>query len=98
MVFLQAFAPLILRICPSSYFFASSTFLSVIKVIFPLYLQDNDGQTPLHYAVMCEREAIAEYLVKQNADRDLKDNEDSSPSDLCEANWPWMQCAGKQID
>ncbi|XP_062148142.1 acyl-CoA-binding domain-containing protein 1-like [Alnus glutinosa] len=60
--------------------------------------KDNDGQTPLHYAVVCEREAIAEYLVKQNAETYIKDNDGNSPSDLCEANWSWMQFAGKQID
>ncbi len=47
---------------------------------------------------MCEREAIAEYLVKQNAGTDLKDNDGDAPSDLCKANWPWMQHVGKQID
>jgi hypothetical protein len=63
-----------------------------------LYWKDNDGQTPLHYAVVCEREAIAEYLVKENAATNIKDNDGNSLSDLCEANWPWMQVAGKQID
>jgi ankyrin repeat protein len=67
-------------------------------LIFSLYWKDNDGQTPLHYAVVCEREAIAEYLVKQNAETYIKDNDGNSPSDLCEANWSWMQFAGKQID
>lgn len=60
--------------------------------------KDNDGQTPLHYAAVCEREAIAEYLVNQNAEIDIKDNDGNSPDDLCEANWPWMHLAGKQID
>ncbi|KAE8076585.1 hypothetical protein FH972_015224 [Carpinus fangiana] len=57
--------------------------------------KDNDGQTPLYYAVVCEREAIAEYLVKENAATDIKDNDGNYPSDLCEANWPWMQVEGK---
>ncbi|XLS78337.1 hypothetical protein HN51_062562 [Arachis hypogaea] len=43
---------------------------------------DNDGQTPLHYAVVCEQEVIAEYLVKHNADTDLKDNDGSSSHDM----------------
>lgn len=55
--------------------------------------KDNDGQTALHYAVMCDREGVAEYLVKQNADTGAKDNDGSSPCDLCESNWPWLQRA-----
>lgn len=55
--------------------------------------KDNEGQTSLHYAAMCEREAIAEYLVKQNADTGIKDNEGSTPSDLCDSNWPWLKSA-----
>lgn len=71
----------------------------VAKILtFILYWKDDDGQTPLHYAVVCEREAIAKYLVKQNADTDLKDNDGNTPSDLCEANWPWLKCEGKQIN
>lgn len=80
----------------SSLPFQLSFLLLILSV--SLYWKDNDGQTPLHYAVVCEREAIAEYLVKENAETDIKDNEGNSPSDLCEANWPWMQFAGKQID
>lgn len=54
-------------------------------------LKDNDGQTPLHYAVTCEREAIAEYLVKHSADINSKDNEGSSSRDICSSKWPFMQ-------
>lgn len=60
-----------------------------------LFWKDNDGQTPLHYAVVCEREAIAEYLVKHNADADLKDNDGDSSRDMCESNWSCMQPAEK---
>lgn len=59
------------------------------------FLKDNDGQAPLHYAVTCEREAIAEYLVKHKADTDLKDNDGSSPRDICTSNWPCMQQVGE---
>jgi len=60
-----------------------------------LSLQDNEGQTPLHYAVLCDREAIAEYLVKHNADVDVRDNDGTSPSELCEKNWRFMQAKEK---
>ena len=56
-------------------------------------MKDNEGLTPLHYAATCEREDIAEYLVKQNADINVKDIDDNTPYDLCESKWPWMQCA-----
>lgn len=61
-----------------------------MSVIF-LFQKDNEGQTPLHYATVCERDAIAEYLVKQNADTGVKDNDGNTPCDLCESNWPWMR-------
>ncbi|MFQ6650455.1 hypothetical protein Gotur_022192 [Gossypium turneri] len=44
---------------------------------------------------MCEREDIAKFLVKQNADKDTKDNDGNSPVDLCDSDWPWLQHAGK---
>jgi len=55
------------------------------------FLKDNDGQTPLHYAVTCEREAIAEYLVKHSADIHSEDNDGSSSRDICSSKWPFMQ-------
>jgi len=55
------------------------------------FLKDNDGQTPLHYAVTCEREAIAEYLVKHSADVHSEDNDGSSSRDICSSKWPFMQ-------
>ncbi|KAG2701413.1 hypothetical protein I3843_06G039900 [Carya illinoinensis] len=60
--------------------------------------KDDDGQTPLHYAVTCEREGLVKFLVEQNAKTDFKDNDGNTPADLCEANWPWIKSAGKQID
>ncbi|KAL4300216.1 hypothetical protein AHAS_Ahas17G0178700 [Arachis hypogaea] len=53
------------------------------KPLVPL-LKDNDGQTPLCYAIVYEREVMAEYLVKHNEDTDLKDNDGSSSCDICE--------------
>ncbi|TYI65008.1 hypothetical protein E1A91_D09G127600v1 [Gossypium mustelinum] len=51
-------------------------------VILDVNAKDNEGQSPLHYAVMCEREDIAKFLVKQNADKDTKDSDGNSPVDL----------------
>ncbi|MBA0857879.1 hypothetical protein Goshw_018533, partial [Gossypium schwendimanii] len=39
-------------------------------------------------------EDIAKFLVKQNADKDTKDNDGNSPVDLCDSDWPWLQRAG----
>lgn len=55
--------------------------------------QDNEGQSALHYAAVCDREAIAEFLVKQNADTDLKDDDGNAAYDLCDVKWPWLQHA-----
>ncbi|TYI60366.1 hypothetical protein E1A91_D10G099300v1 [Gossypium mustelinum] len=64
-------------------------------VILDVNAKDNEGQSPLHYAVMCEREDIAKFLVKQNADKDTKDSDGNSPVDLYDSDWPWLQHAGK---
>ncbi|XP_012478231.1 acyl-CoA-binding domain-containing protein 2 [Gossypium raimondii] len=64
-------------------------------VVLDVNAKDNEGQTPLHYAVMCEREDIAKFLVKQNVDKDTKDSDGNSPVDLCDSDWPWLQHAGK---
>ncbi|KAL5994481.1 hypothetical protein ACLOJK_024533 [Asimina triloba] len=53
--------------------------------------EDNDGQTPLHYAAVCEREAIARLLLDHNADGSLKDNDGQSPCELCDRAWDWMR-------
>lgn len=55
--------------------------------------QDNEGQTPLHYAALCDREAIAELLVRHNADTDIKDNDCSSPGDICSSKWAFIASA-----
>lgn len=55
--------------------------------------QDGEGQTPLHYAAVCDREAIAELLVKHNADKDVKDNDGKAPLDLCEPAWKGLHSA-----
>lgn len=65
-------------------------FLTIFIYIFFFINQDNEGQTPLHYAAVCDREAIAELLVKHNADKDVKDNDGNTPVDLCESAWKWM--------
>lgn len=60
--------------------------------------QDDEGQTPLHYAVVCDREGIAEFLVKQSASMDIKDNDGNAPRDVCESDWPWMRSAAMHAD
>lgn len=47
----------------------------------------------MHYAAVCERESIAKFLVKENADTEMKDDDDNCPRDLCDLNWPWMKPA-----
>ena len=76
-----------------------SVFSDVVEIgqLNPLSMQDNEGQTPLHYAVVCDRQAIAEYLVKHNADVHVKDNEGASPSGLCEKSWPCMQAVNTVV-
>lgn len=55
-----------------------------------LIWQDNEGQTPLHYAVVCDRETISELLVKHGANPQITDNDGNSPVDLCDSKWPFM--------
>ena len=54
------------------------------------HVQDNEGQTALHYAVLCEREDIAELLVKHHADLQIKDEDGSTPQDLCPSSWSFL--------
>uniref|UniRef100_A0A453DH89 Uncharacterized protein n=1 Tax=Aegilops tauschii subsp. strangulata TaxID=200361 RepID=A0A453DH89_AEGTS len=58
-----------------------------------LHIQDNEGQTALHYAVLCEREDIAELLVKHHADLQIKDGDGNTAQDLCSSAWPFMKPA-----
>ena len=51
----------------------------------------NEGPNALHYVAICKRGAIIEFLVKQYADMDVKDNDGNSPCDLCEKNWSWLE-------
>lgn len=67
-------------------------FLATITIIV-LYNQDNEGQSPLHYAAVCEREKIGEFLVKHKADKELMDNDGNSAFDLCDLKWPWLKNA-----
>lgn len=53
-------------------------------------MQDHEGQTPLHYAVLCEREAIAKLLVEHNANLNLKDKDGNTPGDLLGSSWVFM--------
>lgn len=47
-------------------------------------LRDINGQTPLHYAVSCEYDDVASYLIEAGADVDLKDNDGFSPYGSCD--------------
>jgi ankyrin repeat protein len=49
-----------------------------------------EGQTPLHYATVCEREDIAKYLIDNGADASVKDNDGTEPYSLCPSYWNWM--------
>nr|CAB3486209.1 unnamed protein product [Digitaria exilis] len=51
---------------------------------------DNEGQTALHYAVVCEREDIAELLVQHHADVRIKDEDGNTAQDLCPSSWSFM--------
>ena len=57
------------------------------------FVQDNEGQTALHYAVVCEREDIAELLVKHHADLEIKDEDGNTARDLCPSSWSFMNQA-----
>lgn len=56
-------------------------------------VQDNEGQTVLHYAVVCEREDIAELLIKYHADVHIKDEDGNTAQDLCPSSWSFMNQA-----
>lgn len=64
-----------------------------LQILVILILKDLEGQTALHYAAVCERKDIAEFLVKHGADVEIKDNEGDCPRDVCELHWPWLQQA-----
>lgn len=46
--------------------------------------QDNDGQTPLHYAASCGHIHIVKCLLKEKADSHIKDNEGFKPLDIAD--------------
>ena len=47
--------------------------------------QDDDGKTPLHYALCCLNMKAAKFLVEHGADVNLRDKEGKTPLDLAEA-------------
>jgi ankyrin repeat protein len=56
---------------------------SILKLDLTLFLsQDNEGQTPLHYACSCEQEDLIALLLKHKADVNIKDNSGESPLDI----------------
>ena len=52
--------------------------------------RDNDGQTPLHYAVLCEREAAARELLAAGADAHAVAADGSTPADMAPATWTFL--------
>ena len=44
-----------------------------------LNLQDNEGQTGLHYAASCGHCDIVQYLLSQGADQSICDNDGLAP-------------------
>lgn len=79
------------------YHMSSSSFL-IKFFLMCVFLKDDEGQTALHYAAVCERTAIAELLVKHGADIEVKDNEGNAPRDLCESGWPGLKLISKTAD
>lgn len=62
-----------------------------ILILTYVYLQDLEGQTALHYATVCEREAIAKYLFERGADANIADNDGATPLKLCPPHWVWLR-------
>lgn len=71
-------APRFGKIFPLGLISSSHNFFFFLASIF----QDGEGQTPLHYAVLCERPAIADLLTRHGADPNAKDNDGHSPHEL----------------
>jgi hypothetical protein len=57
--------------------------------------QCKEGQTELHYAVLREREDIAEVLVKHHAGLQIKDGNRNTPRMglVLSSAWPFMNLA-----
>jgi ankyrin repeat protein len=45
-------------------------------------VQDNEGQTPLHYACVCDQEDLIAVLLRHKADANIKDKSGESPLDI----------------
>lgn len=56
-----------------------------------LYVQDQEGQTALHYATVCEQEEVAKYLFEHGADVSIPDNDGNTPLSQCPPHWLWLQ-------
>ena len=50
-------------------------------------VQDGEGQTPLHYATVCEYEEVAALLLGSGADPTMPDADGSTPLDLKPPAW-----------
>lgn len=50
-------------------------------------MQDEDGQTPLHYAALCGQQAVAELLLASGADASIADYEGQTAQQLAPPAW-----------
>ena len=49
--------------------------------------QDSDGQTPLHYAALCEQQAMCRFLLRQGAQASCQDSSGQTAQDLAPGSW-----------
>ncbi len=49
--------------------------------------RDGDGQTPLHYAALCERRAAAEALLGAGADARATATDGQTPAQMAPPGW-----------
>lgn len=51
--------------------------------------QDDDGQTPLHYAALCGHEHIAHLLIEAGAESGITDASGQTARETGPAGWSW---------
>lgn len=65
-------------------------FLFPNSVIF-CHLQDVEGQTALHHAILSNQEEVAKYLFEHGANINIADKDGNTPLSQCPAHWQWLQ-------
>lgn len=53
--------------------------------------QDGDGQTPLHYAALCEQQAMCRFLLGHGAKASRRDSSGQTAQDLAPGSWMFWQ-------